>query len=126
MSTRYFLGPNQELLTREEPDRCQTYWKLAGQAHQAELGMPGYREIQQRLRAHLKHCQACSDWFAMHLALGEAEEEPVFGELPAAQQPAAPVKPYQPRPRRKDWWRSHHPQDASRLDRLDAMFGRNA
>jgi hypothetical protein len=126
MSTRYFLDPNGQLLTSTEPDRCQEYYRLAFQAHQTEYGTPGFREIQHRLRAHLKHCKACSDWFVMHLALGETVEEPVFGteELPVEPLPAV-TNPYQPRPSR-DWWRSMPRRNGQRLDRLYASLGRSA
>jgi hypothetical protein len=125
MSTRYFLDPaSGQLLATTEPDRCATYWKLAGQAHQTDHWMPGFREIQLRMQAHLNHCTACSDWFAMHFALGEAVEEPVFGELPAAE-PAAPVKEYIPRQSR-NLWKTMPRRDGQKLDRLYAMFGRSA
>jgi hypothetical protein len=125
MSTRYFLDHTTGgLLAVNEPDRCATYWKLAGQAHQTDHWLPGFREIQLRMQAHLKHCEACSDWFAMHIALGEAVEEPVYGELPEAE-PAPPVKPYVPRQPR-DLWRTMPRRNGQRIDRIYAMFGRSA
>ena len=121
MSTRYYLTPAGQLRGVEEPDRCPAYWRMARQAHGSERGDAGFREVQQRMRVHLRHCADCCDWFVINFSLGEAVDEPVYGYLPALETaPAAqPVKPIC----RLDWWRTHQSARAQRLDQLYVSLG---
>ena len=126
MSTRYYLTPAGQLRGVEEPDRCPAYWRMARQAHGSERGDAGFREVQQRMRVHLRHCAACCDWFVINLSLGEEVDEPAYGNLPALETAAAAMpasKPAKPT-RRPDWCRTLNQARAQRLSQLYVSLGR--